>query len=70
MGECLTCKKQSNAPTARCCAKCDLVSGTAAMLAINVATCSCRNTEARTPKFRTAVNKHPAVSNLSSTNTA
>lgn len=68
-GECLICRKQSRATTARCSAKCGLLSGTAAMLAITVAACSCRNTDTFGPLLFTAWSNFPAVPSSSNGHT-
>lgn len=68
-GECLICRKQSRATTARCSARCGLLSGTAAMLAITVAACSCRNTDTFGPLLFTAWSSFPAVPSSSNGHT-
>lgn len=60
-GECRICRKQSRATTARCSARCGLLSGTAAMLARRVAACSCKNTDTFGPLLFTAWSNFPAV---------
>lgn len=58
-GEARVCRKHSRATTALACARLGRASGMAAILAIRVAVCSCRNTLARVASLRTAVRRMP-----------